>query len=275
MIIESNGQNCVILPSSCCMVPFYLYTLTTITPFNNVIICSQLLSFVSCTPYLHNAPAALINFLSLASASLQPQPYTNIADLRRRHEKAEEIQSKYAADEEIVNPTPQDEMKTNEVTPNIFQKKFSSLLAKLKLISNLSKMFIDSNENENNHTSLDINDDGKTSTIHNSIESDIMVSNLTSNDREEVEGIPKQQLRKTIYRANNTPIKFTLDIKGVDENNVTNIIQNDQNTQDQMNRFGQVGVFLAEVVGSIVALAYGAVIQLNHLLQPTISPEDT
>lgn len=227
---------------------------------------------MSCTPFLQNAPSALLNLAAAASSSASNrwQHYTNIADLRRRHDKVEQMQGKYSMEDNEDDLSPQEEMNNNEATPNFLQKKIRKILFKLKLISDLSNVFHTSDESSTNSVNVDF--DSSEYATNNDVQEITTVSSFK--EREDVEEIPKQTFQKTIYSksTNEAPIKLTLDINETSENEDQNTEINDANNEDQKNRFGQVGVFLAEVFGSLVALAYGASIQFNHFLQGTMQP---
>lgn len=205
-----------------------------------------------------------------SSASSRTQHGSNIADLTRRQEKIQEMQGKYAEAQNEDNLTAEAEMNSNEATPNLLQKKINKILTKLKLISSISNILNTNNgDNDNNSTEGSNN---VVTTGRSGIEITEENSNTTSNkNKEEVEEIPEMIFQKSIYpkSINESPIKFTL---GFNERTEDNTEANETNKSKEMNRFGQVGVFLAEVLGSIVALAYGAAIQLTHLTQGTLTP---
>lgn len=180
------------------------------------------------------------------------------------------MQSKYAIEDNADDLTPEEEMNNNEAAPSILQKKIRKILLKLKLISELSNIFHTSDENSMNETDVDLdsseyttnNDDSKITTV------------VPFKDKEDVEEISKPTFQKTIYTksTNEAPIKLTLNINEKNEDEEDNISISETIDENQMNRFGPVGVFLAEVFGSLVALAYGATIQFNHFIQGTMQP---
>lgn len=173
------------------------------------------------------------------------------------------MQSKHAI-EENEEFLPQEDMNTNEASPNFLQKKVEKILSKLQFISNV---FNTNNNNNNNEITEMPNTEVITSDIMEITEE--TVTTISDENKEDVEEISEETLQKAIYpkSSNEPPIRFTLDIKDVTEEN--NITTNEINNEKQTNRFGQVGVFFAEILGSIVALAYGAALQLNQITQGT------
>lgn len=193
--------------------------------------------------------------------------------MTRRNEKTEQIRSKYAVKENVDDSANTVGLNTNEVTPNIIQKKIGKILTKLKLISDISNIFFPNNEIVNNETNMVFNN---TSEFTNNNENMELTTITSSKDEEDVEEISQQTFQKNIYpkSAEEPPIRFTLDIKGADEDRENYPAQDDTSPEDQKNLFGQVGIFLAEVLGSIVALAYGAAIQFNHFIEGTKEPSN-
>lgn len=228
---------------------------------------------VSSIPLLQNAPAALINLAASASSSAsssQAQPYTNIADLRRKHEKIQQIQGKDELENEEDGLTLDDEMNTNEANPSFLQKKINKILAKLRLLSEISQVFQTNNENSDIEPPEEFDSDGEMTTIKETTNQ--IDENVNSTSVRDVEEVKEQSFQKAIYLKSGVepPIRFTLDLKdtSIEDNSATTEPTSDK----QKGRFGQVGIFFAEILGSIVALAYGAAMQFNHLTQGTIEP---
>lgn len=233
----------------------------------------QVLSDVSCNPFLHKAPAALFKLAASASSAAtfsQSQQLTNIVDLRRKQDKLQQIQP----NENLEDSLPSDEeMNTNEAEPSIIEKKINTILTKLKIISQASNIFNKDQGVDNPTLSIDFGE-GFT-TVQPNMEMDESHLHTTSGDYTDVEEISEQTLQKTIYpySIDEPPIKFTLDIQDLEERNDT--IESDTTEENQMNKFGQFGVFLAEILGTIVALAYGTALHINQFIEGTLSPPST
>lgn len=184
----------------------------------------------------------------------------------------EQIQNKYI-EENTDDLAIEEGMNTNEVTPNIIQKKIGKILAKLKLISEISNIFLPNNGTANNETHIISNNTNEFTTNDGVLE---ITTKTSTKDEDDVEEIAGQIFQKKIYpkSADEPPIRFTLDIKGSDEDEQNYPALDDASPDEQKNPFGQVGIFIAEVLGSIVALAYGAAIQFNHFIEGAKDPSN-
>lgn len=86
--------------------------------------------------------------------------------------------------------------------------------------------------------------------------------------------IEPKTFQKFIYRKeeNTGPLKVNLKISELpNEGDIEeiDIEQNIEEGKNEMNKLGQVGVFFAEILGSLVGLAYGAAAHLNNMVQGT------
>ncbi|KAG5895553.1 hypothetical protein JTB14_010696 [Gonioctena quinquepunctata] len=206
-------------------------------------------------PFLNNAPAAITNLATSASASASSiaTPLTHIADLTRRQEKAEKLRAEkqLIEDDQFQFEENADE-DTNEASPSLLQKKFNKLVTKIRFFTGLSAAV--TNNNRDSYEELE----------------DFF------NSTAEVTTPDSPTFQKVIYPhgKNRAPLKLNLKIgKGDASEEAMNADVGEDVVV--MGRIGQIGVFFAELLGSVVGLAYGAAAHLNNALQATTPQSDT
>nr|XP_023014603.1 uncharacterized protein LOC111504317 isoform X1 [Leptinotarsa decemlineata] len=219
----------------------------------------QVLQTVWAKPFLYNAPIALTNLATSASASASspPGPVTNIADLTRRQDKAEKLQAeKQIVENDNFHFDDDIDEDKNEASPSLFQKKLNKILAKIRFISTISTVV-----RGNNHSN-----EGSSDTQDNNPEEFEIDTKKTENTTPLIS--EQQTFQKVIYPNRNygAPLKLNLKIGG--DPGSTEITE-EENVGDNASagRIGHIGVFFAEILGSIVGLAYGAAAHLNNVIQ--------
>jgi len=216
----------------------------------------------SSTSWLYNAPRALFGLASSASASASA-PSTQlsfIADLRKKQEKSAQLQQ----DKDIVGlePLPDEEEEeqssggggdgNNEASPSLLEKKISKILAKLRLIAQIKNAFHYRPEaDEDSDLNFNITSDNSNSSEPHQKEDlaasiDPRIADGGKAQSENIQLIPPA----TSQRAKDTePTKVDLEANRVYR-------------ATEPNRLGALGVFFAELVGSVVGLTYGAFAQI-------------
>ncbi|KAJ8957919.1 hypothetical protein NQ318_001916 [Aromia moschata] len=223
-------------------------------------------NLASATPFLYGAPRALTTLATSASASASNPlaPVSHIADLRTKQKKAEQLQTEkqLGEDEEVAPPSPPNEEEeeedesANEASPSLFQKKVGKILTKLRIISRLTAPRAELDDNKDGDEEIQKGELG---------EVDVELVDDAKSKENDTEVLPTFQ--KVIYTDSRQgkPIRYTLDLN----EKLTEEEDGGSEPQKAMGRLEQVGVFFAELVGSIVGLVYGAAAQINNSVQGT------
>ncbi|KAJ8981928.1 hypothetical protein NQ317_002098, partial [Molorchus minor] len=208
-------------------------------------------------PFLYGAPRALTSLASSASASASAprEPISHIIDLRMKQQKAEKLQAEkqLAEDDGGLLEEEEDDEATNEASPSLFQKKVGKILTKLRIITALTNVGNSGNTDRQKEVE------------------DLDASRALEDNREENntdKDIPTFQ--KVIYPRPGLakPIRFQLDVN----ERLTDAADDQAGNEDETaGRLGQIGMFFAELIGSIVGLVYGAAAQVDNSLHGTTS----
>ncbi|XP_072383735.1 uncharacterized protein [Diabrotica undecimpunctata] len=222
-------------------------------------------------PSLYNLPRAIFSLAGSASASSssvdnsQSAKFTNIVDYHKKEQKRQQLQTeKRIGEDDEISDDPV-EKEENEASPSFLQKKVNKILAKIQLFSSFS----DSSATQDS----EVEEETKNNSTEKTPKSDVIIDfgNFPS-------PTPKTAgSQKVVVPAEyGAPLRLTLDINDVE--NVTDIehINSPNCTHiESTNKLGQIGVYFAELFGSIVGLAYGAMAHINNALQGQNKPETT
>ncbi|XP_076257110.1 uncharacterized protein LOC143194302 [Rhynchophorus ferrugineus] len=239
------------------------------------------INIVASTPWLHKNrnSSSLFSFASSAS-TVSSTTESHIADLRKKAEKSaqlqqdkEIVQQEDLADDEDDESSGDDvNIEVNEASPSFIRKKVSKILAKLRLIAQIKNAYHASKGLSKHHRNLTFSiTPSKNSTDH-------QIKSAEDTEEFEVESIaPQSQNIQQIYRYSGPSERLILPNERIDEptkvavevneinDKVENIDKPDTNKaqEPEPSRFGPLGVFFAELFGTLVGLTYGAVTQLT------------
>lgn len=197
---------------------------------------------------------------SSASSSTSAR-FTNIADYRRKEEKAQELQSeKQLIEDDEIREDPMDKDK-NEANPTFLQKKINKILTKLQFISSFVAPPEPEEAEENNSTEVSTEEVSRSEVKIDLEQPDFLKSRT-----------PFQNLISQQYGA---PLKINLDIQDSDNSTEFENFDEVNCTSQENNKIGQAGIHFAELFGSFLALVYGAFAHINRVIQGESQPETT
>ncbi|CAH1184565.1 unnamed protein product, partial [Phyllotreta striolata] len=213
------------------------------------VIISSIFQLASSKPFLHNALLTLASSAS-ASSSSPSAKLTNIADYTKKQEKVQELENeKRLTNTDIVNPIDSDEQTNNEATPSLIRKQLNKFLAKIQFLSTLSA----------SQAPMDVEEtaEGATATPKSEV-------------KIEFDGPGEHIQRLTGSRKEyGIPLRINLEINEV-AGNSTEAAEDAveaAGSAEEAARVGQLGVFFAELFGSLVGLVYGAIAHINNAAQ--------
>ncbi|XP_030747660.1 uncharacterized protein LOC115876099 [Sitophilus oryzae] len=257
-----------------------------------------ILSFSVGTPWLYKAPGAILGLASSASssASAAATPLSHIIDLRRKEEKSAQLQE----DKQLSGSGEIDDNKeeveasgdgidkdeneeANEASPSFITKKVNKILAKLRLIAQIKNVYhYNKDIRENNFKpNLTFNITPVQSTTENDLKKEVL--NTTDLKIEPVKEKSQkiQQVTPYFYKPPKTsivfpkenlyePTKIDIDVNAVNDKLQETKELNEKIQEPEPGRFGPVGVFFAELLGTVVGLTYGAIAQFTSGTQSPI-----
>ncbi|XP_028130810.2 uncharacterized protein LOC114326596 [Diabrotica virgifera virgifera] len=222
-------------------------------------------------PSLYNLPRAIFSLAGSASASSssvdtsESAKFTNIVDYHKKEEKRQQLQTeKRIGEDDDISDDPA-EKEENEASPSFLQKKVNKILAKIQLFSTFS----DSSATQD----LEVEEETKSNSTEETPKSDVIIDfGDFPSPTPKVAGSQKV----VVPAEYGAPLRLTWDNN--DAENITDIehIINPNCTHiESTNKLGQIGVYFAELFGSIVGLAYGAMAHINNALTGQNKPETT
>ncbi|XP_023311284.1 uncharacterized protein LOC108909225 [Anoplophora glabripennis] len=246
----------------------------------NTIFVTSALSLSLVNPFaLQNAPtAALTNLATSASASAPPRPVSHIADLRKKQQKVEQLSQSeklLAGDDDTDGNLSVEgaDDGDNEAAPTLLQKKIGKILRKIRFFSTLANASggngghgdgnVDETGSSLSNTTIQTTTEGNTN-LNDTLDGTPDISENDVRTSEEITTERTRTFQKVIYphSKHDAPFKVSFDVneKIVNRPDTEDVAEHSQNIQmvEDMSRLGQIGVFFAEIVGSIVGLIYGA-----------------
>ncbi|XP_066144213.1 uncharacterized protein [Euwallacea fornicatus] len=210
-------------------------------------------------PWVYNAPRALFDLASSASASASA-PITAasyITDFRRQSAKVTQLQE----EKDGIDPFPEENDEelngenANEASPNLFHKKIGKILTKLRLIAQIKNAY---------HNRSEKNDESMKDTNSTNIKNDtkpVPTSSVNITILEHIQQIPTTPKKSPKAEAE-TPIEVNLEIDQINKDKLVTNKKNEKLKEQEPSRLGSLGIFFVELLGSIVGLTYGAVAQI-------------
>ncbi|CAG9767641.1 unnamed protein product [Ceutorhynchus assimilis] len=218
------------------------------------------ISTVSSTTWVIQGPRALFGLAGSASASASSPSTTAsyIADLRRKDSKAAQLQEEKSLVgleplSEEVNKS-NEEANNNEASPSLLQKKIGKVLAKLRLIAQIKNAYHYKPEEHEHESNITLTSQENT-TEENQTESKANIQQIPS----AAYGVP--------LNDEDQPEKIQIEINDKLEND----FKHESDKIKEPNRLSTIGVFFAEILGSIVGLTYGAFAQITSANQNPVT----
>ncbi|KAL1501283.1 hypothetical protein ABEB36_006633 [Hypothenemus hampei] len=214
----------------------------------------QLVDFLSATSWLYNAPRAIFNIASSASATASSLPQASskfVVDFRKKNIKAAELEQDKNLKLDSLEANDNEEKMANEASPSLLRKKISKILTKFRLIAQIKNAHHYKSEDSQHETSTSINNEQTTT-----VESVKNRSSFVQEKSKYIQHIPP-------VSSYDTSNKETTEKPTTIELDISQIPDEQQHITEDPSRFGTLGVFFAELIGSLVGLTYGAVAQLG------------
>uniref|UniRef100_A0AAR5Q4C5 Transmembrane protein n=1 Tax=Dendroctonus ponderosae TaxID=77166 RepID=A0AAR5Q4C5_DENPD len=208
----------------------------------------QLALIGGCTSWVYTAPRALAGLAGSASASSPSSPAgLVIADLRSR--KAEELTKQV----ESLEDSGVEEDTANEASPSLLKKKIGKILTKLRLIAQLKNAY---------HYKPEESDPEDTTMSMAVDSSEAQPTDASAHVSENIQQIPAAAppIQDTPIR----PLVVDLQVSQIDDK-LLNLKEEpaEKPVEEARSPLRSLGVFFAELLGSIVGLTYGAVAQIS------------
>ncbi|XP_019768109.2 uncharacterized protein LOC109543037 [Dendroctonus ponderosae] len=203
----------------------------------------QLALIGGCTSWVYTAPRALAGLAGSASASSPSSPAgLVIADLRSR--KAEELTKQV----ESLEDSGVEEDTANEASPSLLKKKIGKILTKLRLIAQLKNAY---------HYKPEESDPEDTTMSMAVDSSEAQPTDASAHVSENIQQIPAAAppIR---------PLVVDLQVSQIDDK-LLDLKEEpaEKPAEEARSPLRSLGVFFAELLGSIVGLTYGAVAQIS------------
>lgn len=236
---------------------------TSISGLLIALVLQKTISITLASPFLYNAAPLFLQSIFRSSSGIPDNGTKNVEDLRNSDEPSK-LENLKADRRQFANQQAEDS-NSNEAAPNFFQKKIEKILYKLRLVSQLSGPFQFGGSKPEQHDNKEPDD------FDFDFDSDEKNDTSTTASHVHINHTTVKPVSTSTEIDKNRPQRFSLNLAKENlKNSEAELVENDLNSgannEGSVNKVnpGSIGVFLIEMLGTVLTLIYGAAVQNNN-----------